>query len=809
MANIIKVVKEANNLIKEMFFLPYIMEYTSDIVIVLSSKGEILEFNRQAELFYGYERENVVGKDFEAFCKKCGKEVIFSIRDNKPIKHNNHKNYTYPGVLENEVNYTEWSIVDLLNDNNDILYYIIFGKDISDKIKIEKENNQIKDYLEAISSCMPGNFYWKDLEGHYIGCNQSTLNIMGFVSKSALVGKTDYDLWPEQADDLRKNDREVMETGKIHYLEEAVTVEPGKTMYFTAIKMPLLDKKGKVAGIICNSLDITELKLTQEALKEAKEKAEASSKAKSEFLENMRHDIRTPLSGIIGFSELIRLEAKNKKISEYADNLIASSHALLDLLNEILEMIKVASGDIPLLKKKFNLKLKLNHVLDLYRATAKQKNIDLILQYDETIPNYLIGDSTRVHRIILELVANALNFTQKGYVKISAEFARRTEQGLIIKMTVEDTGVGIAKDKQNEIFVRFKRLTPSYEGIYKGAGLGLEIVKQFIDELQGEIYIESQLKKGTKFICILPLKEALLDESLGSDIESECTSAASYIAPIYSPPDEALEEKQVQDFTIGKKGRILLVEDHSMAANIAKTILTGLDCHVDTVDSGNAAIDMIREHPYDLIFMDVGLPDIDGCEVTRRIRIVESGQDFRVPIIALTAHVDSENKQKCIDAGMNAVLSKPLLKEKASDILNAFIPKRTKNDGKNLAAETALTDKWILESSNAVIDLNMGIKLVDGDENLAKEMIGMLVESFQRELKKLDKYFQQNNWDEIKSVVHKLRGGASYCGTPRLREACSRLENCLAMENCEYSIELYQQLLDEIKAVEVQYKNLQ
>jgi two-component system, OmpR family, aerobic respiration control sensor histidine kinase ArcB len=234
---------------------------------------------------------------------------------------------------------------------------------------------------------------------------------------------------------------------------------------------------------------------------------EAVSKAKSEFLENMRHDIRTPLTGITSVAKKIREEVDSVKIKEYADSILASSNALQDFLNEILETIHVSSGRVPLYKNKFDLKKCLAEIVNLNLAKATEKHLDLSVYYDANIPNYLVGDVKRIQRIVLELVTNALNFTDTGSVKICACLAKKEDRNVIVKISVTDTGIGIPSDKQQEIFLRFKRALSS-----KGAGLGLAVIKEFIDDLKGEIYVESKLNIGSIFTCVIPLKEALLSE---------------------------------------------------------------------------------------------------------------------------------------------------------------------------------------------------------------------------------------------------------------------------------------------------------
>ena len=257
-----------------------------------------------------------------------------------------------------------------------------------------------------------------------------------------------------------------------------------------------------------------------------------------------------------------------------------------------------------------------------------------------------------------------------GYVKLSTKLSQRNEKNIIVKISVADTGIGISGNKQEEVFTRFKRLTPSYKGNYPGVGLGLARVKQFIDDLEGEIYIESKVGKGSVFTCVIPLKEALLDEQLGVDtayieISKEELSFPKWQTTAFAqvkPPSSELIS-------------ILLVEDQLIPAKVTELLLAGLNCTIDIAKNGQLALEYAKSNHYELILMDIGLPDKSGKEVTRQIRDWEILQNKHTPIVALTAHVGDENQKECFQAGMEAVLSKPLSKEMALYLLNSFVPK--------------------------------------------------------------------------------------------------------------------------------------
>jgi len=590
-------------------------------------------------------------------------------------------------------------------------------------------------------------------------------------------------------------ERVAQEGAMARYQENYRIVRPdGEVRWIIDQGFPIYNSDGQCCGVTGVAVDITKDKLIAEELRKEKEKAEIANKSKTEFLENMRHDIRTPLSGIIGFAELLKSEISDPKLKEYASNLAASGYALTDLLNEVLEVIKVSSGEIPILKKKFNLHKKLNEILLLNQAKALHKKIDLSIDYDPTIPNYLFGDSARINRIVLELVANALNFTHKGYVKLSARLAKNSDDNVIIKIIVDDTGIGIPPEKQQDIYLQFKRLTPSYEGIYKGHGLGLSIAKQLIDDLNGEIYVESQLGAGSKFIFIVKLKKALLDEEIGSEDLIPLFTGNQFVPPIEFKVDPTTEETETS-----YKSRILVVEDSPIAAQVVTNMLSHMNCKVDLAEQGKTAVDMAEHQQYDLIFMDIGLPDIDGYETTKRIRLNELKKSH-VPIIALTAHASEENKKYCIEIGMNAVLTKPLPQEKAEDILNSFIPyRREKLKSKETPDAIAETTPY---QALAIFDFEELKTLSGHNEKVAIEVATFFLEGLPQELREIQAAYAQKDWSSVQSLTHKFKGGVSYCGAPRLKEACAQLENAIRAGESELFEKLYDALLSDIALTE-------
>ncbi len=453
----------------------------------------------------------------------------------------------------------------------------------------------------------------------------------------------------------------------------------------------------------------------------------------------------------------------------------------------------MASGEIPLLKKKFDLHQALKLVIQLNQAKAAEKGLLLSLDYDKTIPAYVIGDPIRVQRIILELVTNALKFTQKGEVKLTVKLMKQEAHQLVVKMVVCDTGIGIPIDKQHDLYTRFKRFVPSYEGIYSGVGLGLSIIKQFLDDLQAEIYLESQPKQGSSFTCLMPFQEPLLMDSFGiekNDLPSlEELTTAQFIK---SAANEFVADK----LSVSTGSRVLVVEDQAIPAKVAQNILSKLHCQVDIAIDGEAALQHINQQNYDLIFMDIGLPGNDGCEVARRIRLKQWRRNPSVPIIGLTAHVEAENKRRCLAAGMEAVFTKPLTPEKAVEILDAFVP----NYQKSLSEYSVISEPAnIMEKEIAVLDVDKAIQLT-GSKEFVKEAFTLMINGLVKDLDALQQLSKRKDWQAIRDIAHKWKGGASYCGAFRLEQACQKLITYLQTGSVENAKVFYDDMIREMIA---------
>ena len=378
------------------------------------------------------------------------------------------------------------------------------------QLKEEKEYAEFT--LEHIISYLPAHIYWKNKDGVYLGSNESQAKSLGLRSTADIIGKTDYDLpgSKENADRFRENDLKVMQTGLIENIEEE-SIIAGTPAIMLSQKIPLKDKNFNISGVVGISIDITERKKTEKELILAKGKAESADRAKTEFLRNMRHDFRTPFSGILGMASILQEQEEDPNKKELLGDIANSAQILLEQLNEIADFISLEEGEIPILDKQFDLHQIVTAIKRLLLPSAKNKNLKLNLNIGKNIPKYVIGDKTRTYRILINLLTNSIKFTKDGEVSLSITIAKIEDQKIVIRFMVKDTGVGFSAKEKDIIFTKFSRLTPSYTGIYTGKGLGLRIVKQFLDEVGGEIHVESKIDNGSTFVVLIPYKLPLLE----------------------------------------------------------------------------------------------------------------------------------------------------------------------------------------------------------------------------------------------------------------------------------------------------------
>jgi two-component system aerobic respiration control sensor histidine kinase ArcB len=376
-----------------------------------------------------------------------------------------------------------------------------------DVTQANREIAQKLKMLEDIIAAMPGNVYWVNRDGRYLGCNDNQAKHVGLKNRYDIINKTNANL-PEfsDSDKLEKTNEEVMRAGHHIVTEETALFRDGTEAIYLSNKVPLRDDHGNVVGLVGISIDITDRKKQEEDLKKAKEKAEEATVLKNDFIKNIEHDLRTPFTGILGIAEMIWKEETDPEKKEMLGYIVSSAKQLLDYHNNVLEFSKVIAGNFPVLCKKMDIKKLVTHIVDIEKPAAVQKNLDFTMEFDETIPSVLMSDEYRVSRILLNLISNAIKFTIKGSIHFSVKAQVIKDKTIVLDFMIKDTGMGIPLDKQQYIFEQFTRLTPANEGLYFGLGIGLKIVKEFTRDLSGNIDLLSHANQGTSFTISLPFE---------------------------------------------------------------------------------------------------------------------------------------------------------------------------------------------------------------------------------------------------------------------------------------------------------------
>jgi CheY-like chemotaxis protein len=423
--------------------------------------------------------------------------------------------------------------------------------------------------------------------------------------------------------------------------------------------------------------------------------AEDAVRSKQQFLSNMSHEIRTPMNAILGFTKVLLKTDLTDKQKEYLTAIKISGDALTVLINDILDLAKVDAGKMIFEKIAFKMATSISAMIHIFETKIQEKNLKLIKNYDNRIPVIVLGDPVRLHQIVLNLVSNAVKFTNEGEIEVSVQLISEDEENVIIEFAVSDTGIGIAKEKMEHIFENFQQASSETARLYGGTGLGLAIVKKLVETQGGTITVKSKPKEGSTFSFVLPFKKTKAD----TVSETEIVELDAEIKNI----------------------KVLVVEDMVLNQLLMKTLLDDFGFEHDIAGNGKMAIEKMQNKTYDIILMDLQMPEMNGFEATRYIRNQMKSQ---VPIIALTADVTTVDLEKCKAVGMNDYISKPvderLLYGKMVELSKKYLP--AQGNKKNKPFDVAKNNS---AGRSKCIDLTYLYKRTKNNPELMLEMISL------------------------------------------------------------------------------------
>ncbi|HNY11747.1 MAG TPA: ATP-binding protein [Candidatus Wallbacteria bacterium] len=512
----------------------------------------------------------------------------------------------------------------------------------NEKIRTKEELAKNRAMLLEVLNSIPQSVFWKDKNGLYQGCNSSFAKDIGIMDPEKIIRKTDYDM-PWLTGDIESyisDDREVISSGlpKRHIIEQ-LTKSDGARIWIDTSKVPLFGQNGESFGVLGLYEDITDRKRTEAELLAAKEASEKANQAKSMFLANMSHEIRTPMNGIIGFTKILESTKLTDHQMEYVNILKISAFHLLEIINDILDISKIESGKFKLVYEEFNMRELLSQISELFRPAIEKKHLSFQVNISPKINYFAFGDPTRLNQMLSNLINNSIKFTENGNILVIAEELERNGDQVKIKLSVADTGIGISEDKVSKIFESFFQVDGSYTKKYQGTGLGLTIVKNLVELMGGSVNVASELGKWTRIDLILPFK--INKEKIIED----------------KAPDAINKESR----KIGESLKALIVEDEDISGKLALFIVkkNGFEAHI--ANNGKKAIEMMEKQRYDIILMDIQLPEMNGMTAIKLIRERSLAEaNFKTKIIALTAYALEGDREKFIAAGADDYVSKPL-----------------------------------------------------------------------------------------------------------------------------------------------------
>jgi len=506
-----------------------------------------------------------------------------------------------------------------------------------------------RDLLRTLMDSLPDLIYVKDADGRYITVNRSLQKLWGNPSLESIVGRRVFDfvradlagIYDQADQDVLRRDHAVIDS------EEEVVTASGERRIYSTTKMPLHDQQGNVTGLVGIDRDITRRKRAEEELRQARQMADAANRAKSDFLANMSHEIRTPLNAVIGITDLLLEGDLGQTHRDYLEIIRDSGETLMVVINDILDFSKIEAGHLELESQAFNLPEVIRNATRALVLRAHGKAIDLACKIDDHVPDMVVGDSVRLRQVVTNLIGNAIKFTPQGSVTVSVRCLSDSPSDTDVQFEVCDTGIGIPADKLDHIFKAFAQADASTTRRFGGTGLGLAICTRLVQAMGGQLQVRSHVGTGSEFHFSLRLPKA----------KAVAIEASTPVPALTEGEESTPGELDVQP---KRSLRILLAEDSKMNQVLAIGILQR-EGHVVTVaNDGQEAIEAFQSHPFDLILMDVQMPEVDGLQATTAIRELEASSGDHIPILAMTAHALTGDRERCLATGMDGYLSKPI-----------------------------------------------------------------------------------------------------------------------------------------------------
>ena len=626
-----------------------LVEVQNNFIVRTDVDGTFTFVNEAFCEFVGCKEVELIGQNIRSYVFSADIAIPSNVIEALVFGHERMVDVEHRMRVGNDVVWVQWECIAVSNESGEVVEIQSFGHDVTEhrqaRVALQESERRLSFLFEeipniAVQGC--------NSRGEVIFWNHASVVLYGYEKKEAL-GKKLIDLVlpcayrqeAEQDFDKCVRDGRAGRSGEM--LKQR---SDGSEVAVYSCQLVTVNPLGEREVYVVD-VDLSELKHASEEVVRAKELAERSNRAKSEFLANMSHEIRTPMNGIMGMTQLMLETTLTSEQQENLQTIQDSAKELMVIIDELLDISRIEAGEIRLQPEPFDLRETVNKVVLLFADRAGRKGVKLDVAIAETVPEQLLGDSGRIRQILINLVGNSLKFTHTGYIRIGVS-AERQENGWNLIASVADSGIGMAPDLQARIFDKFTQGDTSSLREFGGAGLGLAITRQLIYLMGGDIKVDSVLDQGTTFT--FNLKLGCVEPVLSTTVAPEVVKTAEVLLI---------------------DADVLLVEDNLVNQKVAVAMLKKQGCRVTVASNGARALEQLALKKFDLIFMDCQMPVMDGFQATAAIREM-AGDLAKIPIVAMTAHALKEDRQRCLDAGMDSYLSKPVRVAELIAILKTY-----------------------------------------------------------------------------------------------------------------------------------------